>query len=83
MLVVGQDSEVSVAWIQECDCIPRECDYILQCVGHVTGVEVDGPRYLGVVLSRPKSVAKLRGYLLGVSDTSPRLKSAGRGAAYT
>ena len=57
MFVVGQDSEVSVAWTRECDCIPRECDYILRCVGHVNGVEVGGPRYLGVVSSGPRKVS--------------------------
>ena len=42
MLVAGQDFEVSVAWTCGCDCIPRECDYTLRCVGHITGVEVCG-----------------------------------------
>ena len=57
MFVVGKDSEVSVIWIQEYDYIPRECDYILRCVGHVTGIEVSGPRYLGVVSSGPGKVS--------------------------
>ena len=57
MFVLGQDSEVSVAWTQKCDGIPQECDYILRCVGNVTGVEVSGPRYLGVVSPGPGKVS--------------------------
>ena len=79
MFVVGQDSEVSVAWTRECDYIPRECDYILRCVEHVTGVEVGGPRYLGGCIVWTQEGV----YFPSASNTSPRLRSGGRGAVCT
>ena len=42
MFVTGQDFEMSVTRTHRCDCIPRECDYTLRCVEHVTGVKVYG-----------------------------------------
>ena len=80
---MGQDSKVSGAWTRECDYIPQECDYILRCVRHFTMVEAGGPRYMGVVLSRPGIMVKLRDYFPSVSDTSPKLRSVGRGAVCT
>ena len=42
VLVASQDFEVSVTWTRGCDYIPQECNYTLQCVKHVTAVEVCG-----------------------------------------